>query len=41
MTKILNNQFSTEIVNLESMISENHFLRVIKNILIGTLYMMK
>ena len=30
MTKILDNQFSTEIVNLESMIPENHFLRVIK-----------
>ena len=30
MSKILDNQFSTEIVNLESMIPENHFLRVIK-----------
>ena len=30
MTKILDNQFSTEIVNLESMIPENHFLRVIE-----------
>jgi len=30
MSKILDNQFSTEIVNLESMIPENHFLRVYK-----------
>ena len=30
MSKILDNQFSTEIVNLESMIPENHFLRVLK-----------
>lgn len=30
MTKLVDNQFSTEIVNLEDMIPENHFLRVIK-----------
>ena len=30
MTRLLDNQFSTEIVNLEDMIPENHFLRVIK-----------
>lgn len=30
MTKLLNNQFATEIVNLDEMIAENHFLRVIK-----------
>ena len=31
MTKILDNQFSTEFVNLDDMVPENHFLRVIKN----------
>ena len=31
MTKLIDNKFSTEIVNLEDMIPENHFLRVIKN----------
>ena len=31
MSKLVDNQFSTEIVNLEDMIPENHFLRVIKN----------
>ena len=30
MTKLEDNQFSTEIINLEDMIPENHFLRVIK-----------
>ena len=30
MTKLIDNKFSTEIVNLEDMIPENHFLRVIK-----------
>ena len=30
MTKILDNQFSTEFVNLDDMVPQDHFLRVIK-----------
>ena len=41
MTKRLNKQFSNEFINVEEMIPENHFLRVIENISTGTLYMMK
>ena len=31
MIKILNKQFSNEFINIEEMIPENHFLRVIEN----------
>lgn len=41
MTKRPKRQYSSEIINLENMIPENHFLRIIEKYLIGTLYMKK
>ena len=41
MTKRNARQYTNELINIEEMIPENHFLRVIENILIGTLSIKK